>query len=99
MGLPKAYEPANYEKDIYSLWEQAGVFKADPSSPKPHFSISMPPPNETGTLHIGSAIFVTLQDILTRRARHEGKDALWLPGTDHAAIATDNLVEKMLAEK
>ena len=59
----------------------------------------MPPPNETGTLHIGSALFVVLQDILARHARQQGKDVLWLPGTDHAAIATDNLVEKMLAEQ
>jgi valyl-tRNA synthetase len=99
MGLPKAYEPANYEADIYKLWEQGRVFQADPTSDKPHYSISMPPPNETGILHIGSAIFVTLQDILIRHARQQGKDALWLPGTDHAAIATDNLVEKMLAEQ
>jgi valyl-tRNA synthetase len=99
MGLPKAYEPANYEADIYKLWEQSRIFQADPTSDKPRFSISMPPPNETGTLHIGSAIFVTLQDILIRHARQQGKDALWLPGTDHAAIATDNLVEKMLAEQ
>jgi valyl-tRNA synthetase len=97
MKLPSVYEPGKYEGDIYSLWEQGRVFIANPNSPKPHFSISMPPPNETGTLHIGSAQFVTLQDIIARHARQQGKDVLWLPGTDHAAIATDNLVEKMLA--
>ena len=99
MKLPSAYEPAKYESDIYSLWEKGRVFTANPHSPKEHFSISMPPPNETGTLHMGSALFVVLQDILARRARQEGKDVLWLPGTDHAALATDNLVEKMLAEQ
>jgi valyl-tRNA synthetase len=97
MKLPSAYEPAKYESDIYSLWEKGKIFVANPHSPKEHFSISMPPPNETGTLHMGSALFVVLQDILARRARQEGKDVLWLPGTDHAALATDNLVEKMLA--
>jgi valyl-tRNA synthetase len=99
MKLPSAYEPAKYESDIYSLWEQGKIFTANPHSPKEHFSISMPPPNETGTLHMGSALFVVLQDILARRARQEGKDVLWLPGTDHAALATDNLVEKHLAEQ
>jgi valyl-tRNA synthetase len=99
MKLPKVYEPGQYESDIYALWEKSGVFTADPHSHKEHFSISMPPPNETATLHIGSALFVTLQDILARHARQQGKDVLWLPGTDHAAIATDNLIEKRLAEQ
>src|ERR1039458_3104561 len=99
MKLPKVYEPGQYESDIYALWEKSGVFTADPKSDKEHYSISMPPPNETSTLHIGSALFVTLQDILARHARQQGKDVLWLPGTDHAAIATDNLVEKRLAEQ
>jgi valyl-tRNA synthetase len=96
MKLPKVYEPSLYESDIYALWEKSGAFTADPDSGKEHFSISMPPPNETATLHMGSALFVTLQDIMARHARQQGKDVLWLPGTDHAAIATDNLVEKML---
>ncbi|HSX45596.1 MAG TPA: valine--tRNA ligase [Candidatus Saccharimonadia bacterium] len=99
MKLPKVYEASQYESDIYALWEKSGVFTADPKSSKEHFSIAMPPPNETATLHMGSATFVTLQDIMARHARQQGKDALWLPGTDHAAIATDNLVEKMLAEE
>jgi valyl-tRNA synthetase len=99
MGLPSVYEPGKYENGIYTSWEKSGIFVADPTSSKEHFSIAMPPPNETGTLHIGSAIFVTLQDILARHRRQQGKDVLWLPGTDHAAIATDNLVEKMLAEQ
>src|ERR1700757_1699316 len=99
MKLPKVYEANQYEDDIYALWEKSEVFVADPHSHKEHYSIAMPPPNETGTLHIGHALFLTLQDILARHARQLGKDVLWLPGTDHAAIATDNLVEKQLAEQ
>ncbi|HET6864148.1 MAG TPA: valine--tRNA ligase [Candidatus Saccharimonadales bacterium] len=99
MSLPKVYEPGKYEADIYKTWEKSGVFTANPRSNKPHFSISMPPPNETGTLHVGHALFITLQDILTRHARQAGKDALWLPGTDHAALATNAIIEKQLAEQ
>jgi valyl-tRNA synthetase len=99
MKLPKIYEPNQYESDIYALWEARQAFKADPLSPKPHFSISMPPPNETGTLHVGHALFVTLQDIMARHARMQGKDVLWLPGTDHAAIATNAIIEKQLTEE
>src|SRR5579862_2296929 len=99
MKFPSAYEPAEHESKIYSLWEQGSVFKADPSSKKEHFSISMPPPNETGALHAGHAIFLTLQDILARHARQQGKDVLWLPGTDHAALATNAIIEKRLAEQ
>jgi valyl-tRNA synthetase len=97
MKLPKVYDASQYEDDIYALWEKSGVFTADPDSHKEHFSMSMPPPNETGTLHIGHALFVTLQDILARHARQQGKDVLWLPGTDHAALAVNTLVEKQLA--
>ncbi len=99
MKLPKTYEARNYETDIYALWEKNGVFQADPKSRKPHFSISMPPPNETGTLHIGHALFVTLQDILARHNRQLGKDVLWLPGTDHAALPTNAIIERQLAEE
>ncbi len=99
MKLPKTYEPANYERDIYALWEQSGVFVADPTSKKPHFSISMPPPNETGTLSLGHALFLTLQDIMSRYARLQGKDVLWLPGTDHAALPVNAIIEKKLAEE
>lgn len=97
--MPKVYQPSLYESDIYALWEKSGVFAADPTSHKEHFSISMPPPNETGTLHIGHALFVTLQDILARHARQQGKDVLWLPGTDHAAIATNAIMERSLTEQ
>lgn len=99
MKLPKVYEASEYESDIYALWEKTGVFKADPTSDKEHFSISMPPPNETGTLHIGHALFITLQDIMSRHARQQGKDVLWLPGTDHAALPVNAIIEKQLAEE
>ncbi|HEY5442429.1 MAG TPA: valine--tRNA ligase [Candidatus Saccharimonadales bacterium] len=99
MKLPKVYEASQYESDIYTLWEKSRVFVADPQSSKEHYSISMPPPNETGTLHVGHALFVTLQDILARHARQQGKDVLWLPGTDHAALATNAIMERTLAEQ
>jgi valyl-tRNA synthetase len=99
MKLPKVYQPADYESDIYALWEKSNVFTADSTSDKEHFSISMPPPNETGTLSIGHALFITLQDIMARHARQQGKDVLWLPGTDHAALAVNAIVEKQLSEE
>lgn len=99
MKLPKVYEPHRYESDIYALWERSGAFVADPKSKKEKFSISMPPPNETGTLSLGHALFLTLQDIMIRHARLTGKDALWLPGTDHAALAVNAIIEKQLAEE
>lgn len=99
MSFKGAYEPADYEADIYEWWEKSGAFKADPDSDKEPFSISMPPPNETGALHTGHAIGLTLQDIMARRARQTGKDVLWLPGTDHAALATNAIIERQLAEQ
>jgi len=99
MSLPKTYEPSDYEADIYALWEQSGAFTADASSKKEHFSIAMPPPNETGTLSLGHALFLTLQDIMARYQRLQGKDVLWLPGTDHAALAVNAIIEKKLAEE
>ncbi len=99
MKLSKVYEPEQYESDIYALWEKSGAFTADPSSHKEHFSISMPPPNETGTLSIGHALFITLQDIMARHARQKGKDVLWLPGTDHAALAVNAIIEKKLTDE
>ena len=99
MSMPPTYSPQENEPEIYKKWEDSGLFTADPNSTKPHYSIPMPPPNETGTLHIGHALFITLQDILARHARSEGKDVLWLPGTDHAAIATNAVVERILAEE
>ncbi len=99
MKLSKVYEPGEYEADIYALWEKSGVFTAHPESTKEHFSIAMPPPNETGTLSIGHALFLTLQDIMARHARQQGKDVLWLPGTDHAALAVNAIIEKQLTEE
>ncbi|KKU20172.1 MAG: valyl-tRNA ligase [Candidatus Saccharibacteria bacterium GW2011_GWA2_46_10] len=75
------------------------MFKADPNSSKPHFSMSMPPPNETGSLHMGHALFLTLQDIIARHQRQLGKDVLWLPGTDHAALPVNALMEQQLTEQ
>jgi valyl-tRNA synthetase len=98
MKLPKTYEPQAYENDIYALWEKSGAFFADPASKKERFTISMPPPNETGTLSLGHCMFTT-QDIMIRHARMMGKDALWLPGTDHAALAVNALMEKKLANE
>ncbi len=99
MKLNDRYEAKKYEQDIYAKWQNAKLFKANPKSSKKHYSISMPPPNETGTLHLGHALFITLQDILIRHARAKNYDALWLPGTDHAAIATNAIIEKQLAEE
>lgn len=99
MKLSKTYEPGQYESDIYKMWEESGAFIANPDSDKEKFSISMPPPNETGTLSIGHALFLTLQDVMARHARQKGKDVLWLPGTDHAAIAVNAIMEKKLAEE
>ncbi len=99
MKLPKVYEPGKYESNIYALWEKSGVFTANPNSGKEHFSIAMPPPNETGTLHIGHALFITLQDIMARHARQQGKDVLWLPGTDHAALPVNAIIEKQLTDE
>ena len=99
MKLPKVYEAGQYESDIYALWEKSSVFTADPKSDKEHFSISMPPPNETGTLSLGHALFITLQDIMSRHARQQGKDVLWLPGTDHAALAVNAIIEKQLTDE
>lgn len=98
MNLPKIYEPNQYESDIYALWEKSGAFQAHPEKKAERFTISMPPPNETGTLSLGHAMY-TLQDIMIRYARMQGKDALWLPGTDHAALPVNALIEKQLAEE
>ncbi|NLF82483.1 MAG: valine--tRNA ligase, partial [Candidatus Gastranaerophilales bacterium] len=97
--LEKTYNPEQTEKKIYKFWENSGYFKADANSDKPPFSIVIPPPNVTGVLHMGHALDGTLQDILTRYKRMQGYEALWLPGTDHAGIATQNVVEKQLREE
>ncbi len=97
--LKKAYNAANVEDDIYKLWEDSGAFIADVNSNKPPFTIAMPPPNATGQLHLGHAVMLALEDIFTRFARMNGKEALWIPGTDHASIATESRVIKKLQEE
>ncbi|HWB59931.1 MAG TPA: valine--tRNA ligase, partial [Chthoniobacteraceae bacterium] len=94
--IPKTYEPQTIEEKWYAKWLADGCFTADPASPKPAYSIVIPPPNVTGVLHMGHVLNNTIQDILARRARMLGKEVLWLPGTDHAGIATQNVVEKNL---
>ena len=97
--LPKVYEPQQVESRIYEMWENAGCFSASPDPKKKPFSIVMPPPNVTGQLHMGHALDCTLQDILTRFKRMQGYAALWVPGTDHAGIATQIKVEEELRVK
>lgn len=97
--LPTVYDSKATEEEIYKFWEDNQCFKADAKSKKPPYSIVIPPPNVTGVLHMGHALDGTLQDILTRYHRMSGYEALWLPGTDHAGIATQNVVEKKLREE
>ena len=91
-SLAKAYDPQVFEKNIAEQWESSGAFRVDAHSKKPAFTISMPPPNATGQLHVGHAVMLVLEDIFTRWHRMDGHESLWLPGTDHAAIATENVV-------
>ena len=95
--LPKVFDHAKVDPKWYAYWEQVGAFRADPSSDRPPFSMVLPPPNVTGLLHIGHALNQTIPDIVARWRRMQGFDVLWLPGTDHAGIATQNVVEKQLA--
>lgn len=101
MDLPKAYIPKEYEDGIYKKWEKSGYFNPDNLSGdrKESFVISMPPPNATGVLHVGHTLGITVQDIMIRYHRMKGDKALMLPGTDHAAIATQNVVEKLLRKE
>ncbi|MBC8127968.1 MAG: valine--tRNA ligase [Gloeobacteraceae cyanobacterium ES-bin-144] len=96
--LAKAYEPQAVEAKWYAAWIEGKCFEADPSSAKEGYSIVIPPPNVTGILHLGHVLNNALQDILARRARQDGKEVLWLPGTDHAGIATQAKVERELRE-
>ncbi len=95
--LAAAFVPADIEAPLYKKWLAAGYFKANENSTKPPFTIVIPPPNVTGSLHIGHALDHTIQDLLIRMKRMKGYEALWLPGMDHAGIATQNVVEKKLA--
>jgi valyl-tRNA synthetase len=95
-SLPSKYTPAEVEGPLYQRWVERGYFTARPDSGREPFSIVIPPPNVTGSLHIGHALDHTIQDIVIRRQRMMGRDALWLPGMDHAGIATQNVVEREL---
>ncbi|MFE0645188.1 valine--tRNA ligase [Streptomyces sp. NPDC058877] len=97
--LPTTYAPAEVEGPLYERWVDRGYFTADAKSDKPPYTIVIPPPNVTGALHLGHAFQVTLMDALTRRKRMQGFETLWLPGMDHAGIATQNKVEQQLAEE
>ncbi len=97
--LEKAYEPQKYEDVIYKKWEKSGLFTPKKKKGKKPFVISMPPPNATGTLHLGHATMLAIQDSMIRYHRMKQIPTLWLPGTDHASIATQNKVEKILAEE
>ena len=96
--LEKHYKPGLLEKKFYKRWEKSGGFSADPGSSKEPYTIMMPPPNVTGSLHMGHGLTFSLQDILIRYHRKTGRDTLWQPGTDHAGIATQMVVERQLAE-
>ena len=100
--IPKAYEPQAVETKWYSFWQEHKCFTADPervSDKRPGYSIVIPPPNVTGVLHMGHVLNNTIQDILARKARMDGKEVLWLPGTDHAGIATQSVVERKLIKE
>ncbi|WP_395675830.1 class I tRNA ligase family protein, partial [Inquilinus sp.] len=97
--LDKTYGPREVEAKLYPEWENSGAFANNVQSNAAPFTIMMPPPNVTGSLHIGHAFNMTLQDVLTRFNRRRGRDALWQPGTDHAGIATQMVVERELAKQ
>jgi valyl-tRNA synthetase len=97
--LDKTFEPADVERRCYAQWEASGAFAADPDSNKAPYTIMMPPPNVTGSLHMGHALTFTLQDVLVRYQRMRGRDVLWQPGTDHAGIATEIVVGGQIAEE
>merc|ERR1719409_1961644 len=98
-GMAKNYAPAEVEERLYEWWESSGYFQPAEDSEKQCFVISMPPPNVTGKLHMGHAMFVALEDIMARFHRMRGTPTLWLPGTDHAGIATQMLMERALREE
>src|SRR3978361_1496309 len=97
--LDKSFAPGAVEPTLYAAWESSGAFAAHPDSEPAPFTIMIPPPNVTGSLHVGHALTNTVQDVLIRWRRMQGRDALWQPGTDHAGIATQMVVERHLAEQ
>src|ERR1700756_5785660 len=98
MEIPKTYDPSNVENKWYRYWMEKDFFKSVPDDREP-YTIVMPPPNVTGVLHMGHMLNNTIQDVLIRRARMQGKNACWVPGTDHASIATEAKVVAMLKER
>jgi valyl-tRNA synthetase len=99
MELSKTFDPKSAEEHWFQLWIDRGYFTADPDRPGEPFSIVIPPPNVTGQLHLGHALNVTLQDVIVRMRRMQGYNTLWVPGTDHAGIATQNVVEREIAKE
>ena len=97
--MEKAYQPKDVEDRLYETWEREGSFQGRPDADKPAYSIVIPPPNVTGVLTMGHVLNNTIQDILARRARQRGHATLWLPGTDHAGIATQTKVEQQLRKE
>src|SRR5215213_6038114 len=97
--LDKTLTPGSFETRLYEGWERSGAFACDPTSRAQPFTIMIPPPNVTGSLHMGHALTFTIQDTLIRWRRMQGRDALWQPGTDHAGIATQMVVERLLASQ
>ena len=98
-SLDKGYDPSGIEEKWYKYWVENGFFKASEKSDQKAYAIVIPPPNVTGVLHMGHALNNTVQDIMCRHRRLCGDNVLWMPGTDHAGIATQNIVEKNLAQK
>src|SRR5580704_19452833 len=99
MTLDKTFAPAEIEPGLYEGWEREGAFACDPNSNAAPFTIMIPPPNVTGSLHMGHALTFTVQDALVRYRRMTGRDTLWQPGSDHAGIATQMVVERLLASE
>src|SRR5881392_687971 len=99
MTLEKTFTPDEVEKRQYEAWEKSGAFAGQTTSDKVPYTVMMPPPNVTGSLHMGHALNMTLQDVLIRFKKMQGYAALWVPGTDHGGIATQNVVEKMLLQE
>src|SRR5262249_56230698 len=96
-SIAKAYAPQTTEQRIYQWWERSGYFRPRPNPTRPPFVISMPPPNVTGALHLGHALTATIEDLMIRYHRMHGDETLWVPGEDHAGIATQTVVERQIA--
>src|SRR6185312_15360073 len=97
--IPKTYNPREVEARWYQWWDSNGYFRADARSDRPRFAIVMPPPNVTGSLHMGHMLNNTVHDVIVRRKRMQGFNTLWLPGMDHAGISTQVVVEKQLQKE